>query len=41
MHATILKIEGKNFQEYHRIVWNGATNIWAKIVYLVNIQEIE
>ena len=37
MHATIFKIEGKNSQEYHRIVWNGATNIRAKNVYLLSI----
>ena len=38
MHATILKIEDeKNFQEYDRIVWNGATNILAKNVYLLSI----
>ena len=38
MHATILKIEDdKNFQEYDRIVWNGAATILVKNVYLLSI----
>ena len=26
MDTTIWKFESKNSQEYHRMVWNGATN---------------
>ena len=30
MYATIWKFERKNSQEYHHMVWNGATNRLVK-----------